>query len=66
MDVFIISTGEWQSGQSHYIVAAKDQDQAINLVREETTSFINWDSVRCVSHVLCTTITEPMIIEAIL
>ena len=65
MDVFIVSTGEWQSGQTHYIVAATHAEEAANVVEKETTSIIDWDSIRCVLHVLSTPVTEPMILETI-
>ena len=62
MKVFRATSGEWQSGQTHYLIAAESSEQAYQLAQEESMSYVDYDTVYEVDFV-STTLTRPAIIE---
>ena len=62
MKVFKATAGEWESGQSHYLIAAENIDQAYDYLCTNTNSNIDYDSIWHLDNVY-TNVTKPVILE---
>lgn len=62
MKVFKATAGEWQSGLTHYLIAAESIEQAYVIAQEASMSYIDFDDVWRLDSVF-TDITVPGILE---
>lgn len=63
MKVFRATSGEWQSGQTHYLVAAENADQAYELLNQWDPHLnVDYDSVSQVDCVSAN-VSEPVVLD---